>query len=67
MTPEIKQEILDAIENNAGEIRALRTDVQPMIDIFNTLKRIGKWTAVAVAFLGSLTALALGVKALFKR
>lgn len=49
------------------EMRDLRAEMKPVVDTFNTLRTIGKWSAVLVAFVGSLTALALGLKTLFKR
>lgn len=61
------QEIMEAIRKNELSLENLRKDVQPMIDIFSTLRALGKWVAILVAFMGSLTALALGVKALFKK
>jgi hypothetical protein len=54
----------DAIEQ---QIQALREEIRPVVDTFNTLRWIGKGAAVTVAFLGSITALGLGIKSLFKR
>lgn len=67
ITHDAQQEILAALADNANQIQALRNDVQPMIEIFNTLKFLGKWAGILIAFLGSLTALALGIKGLFRK
>lgn len=49
------------------ELKEMRTEMKPIIETFNTLRTFGKWSAVMVAFVGSLTALALGLKSLFKK
>jgi hypothetical protein len=49
------------------QLEAMRAEIKPVIELFATVKRVGKWAAVLVAFFGSLTALALGVKELFKK
>lgn len=49
------------------EMRDMRAEMKPVVDTFNTLRTVGKWIAILVAFAGSLTALGLGVKNLFKR
>lgn len=57
---EIK-ELHDKIDAQNTMISGLRTDIQPMLDTFNTLRRVGKWAAVGVAFLGSLATVGLAV------
>lgn len=50
-----------------AQLKEMQDEMRPVIETFNTLRTIGKWSAILVAFVGSLTALALGLKALFKK
>ena len=54
-------------EDIKAELKEMRDEMKPVVDTFNTVRAIGKWAAVIVAFFGSVTALALGVKELFKK
>ncbi len=49
------------------ELQDMRAEIKPVIDTFNTLRSMGKWLGVGVAFVGSLTAIAIGWKELFKK
>lgn len=50
-----------------SELNEMRAEIKPVIDTFNTLRALGKWTAVLAAFVGSLVAIAVGIKEFFKR
>lgn len=64
MTEEMHdQEIKDLHD----KIDKLSLDMQPIIDTFKTLRQLGKWAAIGVAFMGSITGVALAIKELFKK
>ena len=58
-------------ENEIKEIRedikSLRDDIAPVIETFKTLRNLGKWLAILIAFLGSAGAALMAFKDFFKK
>jgi hypothetical protein len=64
---ELRKEMVSFHTELADEIRGLRSDIKPMMEVFTSTKLSGRALAKLVAFVGAIVAMVVSIKATFFR
>lgn len=64
---ELRKEMISFHSELTEEIRGLRSDIKPLLEVFTSTKMTSRGVAKMVAFVGAIVAMVVSIKATFFR